>query len=29
VGPYTREAAKAVGAQIEAELKLKPLLVVR
>jgi len=29
VGPYTREAAKAVGAQIEAELKLKPLLVAR
>ena len=29
VGPYTREAAKAVGEQIEAELNLKPLLVVR
>src|SRR3954469_7904718 len=29
VGPYSREAAKAVGAQIEAELNLKPLLVVR
>ena len=29
VGPYTREAAKSVGEQIEAELNLKPLLVVR
>jgi rare lipoprotein A len=29
VGPYSREAAKAVGAQIEAQLNLKPLLVVR
>jgi len=29
VGPYSREAAKAVGSQIEAELNLKPLLVVR
>jgi rare lipoprotein A len=29
VGPYSRDAAKAVGAQIEAELNLKPLLVVR
>ena len=29
VGPYTREAAKAVGEQIEAELNLKPLLVAR
>ncbi|HEX2567786.1 MAG TPA: septal ring lytic transglycosylase RlpA family protein [Burkholderiales bacterium] len=29
VGPYSREAAKAVGEQIEAELNLRPLLVVR
>jgi rare lipoprotein A len=29
VGPYTRDAAKAVGEQIESQLSLKPLLVVR